>query len=279
MTYSEMRYAHHPEDVKKYTTEELRNHFLIQGIFQDDSIRLTYSMYDRFVVGGAKPVAKALTLETLDDFKSDFFLQRRELGIINVGGTGTVAVAGTSYTLNKKEALYVGMGNKKVVLKSSDANQPALFYLNSAPAHQSFPTTKLGRDQAEIINLGESKFSNKRILKKLIVNSIVKTCKLKRGLTELVEGPVWITMPARLQCRRMEAYCYFDHVEGQTKSQCMGEPQQARQRFPQNHDAVLYPELSIHSGAGTSSYSFIWGMAGENLDYGDMDVVSPSNLR
>lgn len=279
MTYSEMRYAHHPEDVKKYTTEELRNHFLIQGIFQDDSIRLTYSMYDRFVVGGAKPVAKALTLETLDDFKSDFFLQRRELGIINVGGPGTVDVDGTSYTLNKKEALYVGMGNKKVVLKSSDANQPALFYLNSAPAHQSFPTTKVGRDQAEIIHLGESKFSNKRILNKLIVNSIVQTCQLQMGLTELVEGSVWNTMPAHVHSRRMEAYFYFDLVEGQTISHFMGEPQQTRHIFLQNHDAVLSPEWSIHSGAGTSSYSFIWGMAGENLDYGDMDVVSPSNLR
>lgn len=279
MTYSEMRYAHHPEDVKKYTTEELRNHFLIQGIFQDDSIRLTYSMYDRFVVGGAKPVAKALTLETLDDFKSDFFLQRRELGIINVGGPGTVDVDGTSYTLNKKEALYVGMGNKKVVLKSSDANQPALFYLNSAPAHQSFPTTKVGRDQAEIIHLGESKFSNKRILNKLIVNSIVQTCQLQMGLTELVEGSVWNTMPAHVHSRRMEAYFYFDLVEGQTISHFMGEPQQTRHIFLQNHDAVLSPEWSIHSGAGTSSYSFIWGMAGENLDYGDMDVVSPNDLR
>ncbi|SRR5690606_34187266 len=279
MTYSELRYAHHPEDVKKYTTEELRKHFLIEGIFQNDSIRLTYSMYDRFVVGGAKPVAKALTLETLDDFKSDFFLQRRELGIVNVGGTGTVEVDGTSYELNKKEALYVGMGNKEVVFKSSDSKQPALFYLNSAPAHHGFPTKKVGRDQAEIINLGDSKFSNKRILNKLIVNSIVETCQLQMGLTELVEGSVWNTMPAHVHSRRMEAYFYFDLVEGQTISHFMGEPQQTRHIFLNNHDAVLSPEWSIHSGAGTSNYSFIWGMAGENLDYGDMDVVSPNDLR
>lgn len=279
MTYSELRYAHHPEDVKKYTTEELRDHFLIEGIFQDDSIRLTYSMYDRFVVGGAKPVAKALTLETLDDFKSEFFLQRRELGIINVGGAGTVVVDGTSFELNKKEALYVGMGNKEVVFKSSRADQPALFYLNSAPAHHAFPTKKVGRDQAEIINLGEAKFSNKRILNKLIVNSIVETCQLQMGLTELVEGSVWNTMPAHVHSRRMEAYFYFDLVEGQTISHFMGEPQQTRHIFLNNHDAVLSPEWSIHSGAGTSNYSFIWGMAGENLDYGDMDVVSPNDLR
>lgn len=279
MTHSELRYAHHPDDVKNYDTEALRKHFLIQGLFQDDSIRLTYSMYDRFVVGGAKPVGRALELETLDAFKSDYFLERRELGIVNVGGEGSVEVDGTSYELNKKEALYVGMGNKKVVFTSKAATAPALFYLNSAPAHQAFPNKKVGRDQAEIIPLGEEKYANKRVLNKLIVNSIVKTCQLQMGLTELVEGSVWNTMPAHVHSRRMEAYFYFDLEQGQTISHFMGEPQQTRHIFLENHDAVLSPEWSIHSGSGTSNYSFIWGMAGENLDYGDMDKVEPNELR
>lgn len=279
MTYSELRYAHHPEDVKTYNTEELRYHFLIEGLFQDDSVRLTYSMYDRFIVGGVKPVKKAVQLETIDDLKAEFFLQRRELGIVNVGGAGVVEVDGKTYELERKEALYVGSGNKEVIFKSSSDDSPALFYINSAPAHKSHPVKKVGRKDAEIINLGEEKFANKRILNKLIVNSIVPTCQLQMGLTELVEGNVWNTMPAHVHARRMEAYFYFDLEEGQTISHFMGQPQETRHIFLKNHDAVLSPEWSIHSGSGTSNYSFIWGMAGENLDYGDMDGVSPNDLR
>jgi len=279
MTYSELRYAHHPEDVKTYNTEELRNHFLIEGLFQDDSVRLTYSMYDRFIVGGVKPVKKAVQLETIDDLKAEFFLQRRELGIVNVGGAGVVEVDGKTYELERKEALYVGSGNKEIIFKSSSADSPALFYINSAPAHKSYPVKKVSRKDAEIIHLGEEKFANKRILNKLIVNSIVPTCQLQMGLTELVEGNVWNTMPAHVHTRRMEAYFYFDLEEGQTISHFMGQPQETRHIFLKNHDAVLSPEWSIHSGAGTSNYSFIWGMAGENLDYGDMDGVSPNDLR
>ncbi|WP_318344696.1 5-dehydro-4-deoxy-D-glucuronate isomerase [Flagellimonas baculiformis] len=279
MTYSELRYAHHPEDVKTYNTEELRNHFLIEGLFQDDSVRLTYSMYDRFIVGGVKPVKKAVELETIDDIKAEFFLQRRELGIVNVGGAGVVEVDGKTYELERKEALYVGSGNKEVIFKSSSDDSPALFYINSAPAHKSYPVKKVGRKDAEIINLGEEKFANKRILNKLIVNSIVSTCQLQMGLTELVEGNVWNTMPAHVHARRMEAYFYFDLEAGQTISHFMGQPQETRHIFLKNHDAVLSPEWSIHSGSGTSNYSFIWGMAGENLDYGDMDGVSPNDLR
>lgn len=279
MTHSELRYAHHPEDVKGYNTEELRKHFLIEGLFQDDSVRLTYSMYDRFIVGGVKPIKKAVQLETIDDLKADFFLERRELGIVNVGGPGVVEVDGEIFRLERKEALYVGSGKEEVIFKSSSADSPALFYINSAPAHQSFPVKKVGREDAEIIHLGEEKYANKRILNKLIVNSIVSTCQLQMGLTELVEGNVWNTMPAHVHSRRMEAYFYFDLEEGQTISHFMGQPQQTRHIFLKNHDAVLSPEWSIHSGSGTSNYSFIWGMAGENLDYGDMDGISPQELR
>ena len=210
--------------------------------------------------------------------KSDNFLDRRELGIINVGGSGTVSVDGVLYNLNKKEALYVGQGAKEVHFSSSNGEQ-ALFYINSAPAHRKFPTKKVGKDEAEVIQLGDEKTANKRILNKLIVNSIVETCQLQMGLTELLPGNVWNTMPSHTHNRRMEAYFYFDLEAPQTICHFMGEPQNTRHIFIQNNQAVLSPEWSIHSGAGTSNYSFVWGMAGENLDYGDMDIVAPNELR
>ena len=278
MTHSEFRYAHHPEDVKRYTTKELREHFLIPELFKDDEVNLTYSMYDRFIVGGAFPVTKAVKLETIDDLKSENFLDRRELGIINVGGAGKVTVDGEVYELANKEALYVGQGNKEVIFEKSGNEQPC-FYLNSAPAHHAYPTKKVGKEDAEVVNLGDSKNCNKRILNKLIVNSIVKTCQLQMGMTELVEGNVWNTMPPHTHTRRMEAYFYFDLEEGQTISHFMGQPEETRHIFLKNHQAVLSPEWSIHAGAGTSNYTFIWGMAGENLDYGDMDKVSVDELK
>ncbi|MFL9843211.1 5-dehydro-4-deoxy-D-glucuronate isomerase [Flavobacterium rhizosphaerae] len=277
MTKSDFRYAHHPDDVKYYTTEELREHFLIPTLFEQDTIHLTYTMYDRYIVGGVLPVTKPLTLETIDELKSNYFLERRELGIINVGGKGKVTVDGTVYELNKKEALYVGRGNKEVIFEAADGEQP-YFYINSAPAHHAYPTKKVGKEDAEVIELGDQKMANKRTLNKLIVNSIVETCQLQMGLTELHEGNVWNTMPAHTHTRRMEAYFYFDLPEGQTISHFMGEPQETRHIFMQKHQAVISPEWSIHSGCGTSNYSFIWGMAGENLDYGDMDGVTPDGL-
>jgi 4-deoxy-L-threo-5-hexosulose-uronate ketol-isomerase len=278
MTHSEFRYAHHPEDVKRYTTKELRDHFLIPELFKDDEVNLTYSMYDRFIVGGAFPVTKAVKLETIDDLKSENFLDRREIGIINVGGAGKVTVDGEVYELANKEALYVGQGNKEVIFEKSGSEQP-YFYLNSAPAHHAYPTKKVGKEDAEVVHLGDSKNCNKRILNKLIVNSIVKTCQLQMGMTELVEGNVWNTMPPHTHTRRMEAYFYFDLEEGQTISHFMGQPDETRHIFLKNHQAVLSPEWSIHAGAGTSNYTFIWGMAGENLDYGDMDKVSVDELK
>lgn len=279
MTISELRYAHHPNDVKHYTTQQLREHFLIENLFQDDCIKLTYSMYDRFIVGGVKPVAKSVKLEPIDDLKATYFLERRELGIVNVGANGSVEVDGVSYKLSHKEALYIGKGSKEVIFKSDNASQPALFYINSATAHHSYPIKKVGREDAIIIELGNETYANKRILNKLIVSDIVETCQLQMGLTELLEGNVWNTMPPHVHARRMEAYFYFDLEEGQTICHFMGEPQNTRHIFMQNHQAVLSPEWSIHSGAGTSNYSFIWGMAGENLDYSDMDICPPNELR
>jgi 4-deoxy-L-threo-5-hexosulose-uronate ketol-isomerase len=200
------------------------------------------------------------------------------LGIVNVGGSGTVSVDGVKYELQKKEALYVGMGCKEVIFSSHKGEQ-ALFYINSAPAHKNFPTKKVGNQEAEVIQLGDEKLANRRVLNKLIVNSIVETCQLQMGLTELLPGNVWNTMPAHTHNRRMEAYFYFDLEDGQTIAHFMGEPQNTRHIFVQNNQAVLSPEWSIHSGSGTSNYAFIWGMAGENLDYSDMDICTPNQLR
>lgn len=278
MTKSEFRFAHHPKDVKHYTTEELREHFLIPSLFEEGTIKLVYTMYDRYIVGGAFPVNKPLVLETIDELKADYFLERRELGIVNVGGKGKVTVDGTVYFLNKKEALYVGKGKKEVVFEAAEGEQP-YFYINSAPAHHAYPVKKVGKEEAEIVELGDHKTANRRTLNKLIVNSIVPTCQLQMGLTELHEGNVWNTMPAHTHTRRMEAYFYFDLAAGQTVSHFMGQPNETRHIFLQGNQAVISPEWSIHSGCGTSNYSFIWGMAGENLDYGDMDGVATQHLR
>lgn len=278
MTNYNFRYASNPVDAKKYGTNELRDHFLIENLFVKDYIQLTYSMYDRLIVGGVMPVEGSLKLETIPYLKSENFLDRRELGIVNVGGIGIVTVDGVEYQLQKKEALYIGKGAKDIIFSRANGEQP-LFYINSAPAHASYPTKKVGKDEAEVIQLGDEKYANKRILNKLIVNSIVETCQLQMGLTELLPGNIWNTMPAHTHNRRMEAYFYFDLEEGQTISHFMGEPQNTRHIFMQNNQAVLSPEWSIHSGAGTSNYSFVWGMAGENLDYSDMDTFKPSDLK
>ncbi|APU68886.1 5-dehydro-4-deoxy-D-glucuronate isomerase [Christiangramia flava] len=277
MTKSEFRYAHHPNDVKRYTTEELREHFLIPELFVKDEIRLTYTMYDRYIAGGAFPVSKPLKLEAINELKAENFLDRRELGVINVGGKGKITVDGTVYEIGHKEALYVGKGAKEVIF-DKNGEQP-YFYINSAPAHQSYPTKKVTKNEAEIVELGDSKYSNKRIINKLLVNSVIETCQLQMGMTELQDGNVWNTMPPHTHERRMEVYFYFDLEVGQSISHFMGQPHETRHIFMKNHQAVISPEWSIHAGAGTSNYTFIWGMAGENLDYSDMDKVSPDELK
>ena len=278
MTQSEFRYAHHPNDAKNYTTEDLRREFLINDLFVENQIKLVYTMYDRLIVGGIMPTDKALKLETIDELKAPYFLERRELGIINVGGKGKITVDGTVYELNNKEALYIGKGNKEVTFEASNGEQP-YFYINSAPAHHAFPTKKITKAEAEIVELGDAKYANRRTINKLIVNSVLETCQLQMGMTELHEGSVWNTMPSHTHTRRMEAYFYFDLEEGQTISHFMGQPTETRHIFLKNRDAVISPEWSIHSGVGTSNYSFIWGMAGENMDYGDMDAVKTDEVK
>ncbi len=278
MITSEFRYAHHPNDAKNYTTEKLREEFLINDLFQEGQIKLVYTMYDRLIVGGAMPTDKVLKLEAINELKAENFLDRREIGIINVGGKGKVTVDGTAYELNNKEALYIGKGNKEVIFENIDGNQ-AYFYINSAPAHHSYPTKKITKNEAEIVELGDSKYANRRTINKLLVNSVLETCQLQMGMTELHEGSVWNTMPSHTHTRRMEAYFYFDLEEGQTISHFMGQPQETRHIFLKNRDAVISPEWSIHSGVGTSNYTFIWGMAGENIDYGDMDAIKTDELK
>ncbi len=275
----EVRYAHHPEDVKGYDTEKLRKEFHIPTIFTDNKINMVYTMYDRFIVGGAMPVARSLQLSTIDPLKAPNFLHRRELGIINVGGTGKVKVGNKEYTLKFKEALYVGSGDHEVIFSSDSADEPAKFYFNSATAHTSYPTKHITLADANIINAGSLEESNARVINQLIVKETVQICQLQMGLTELKPGSVWNTMPAHIHDRRMETYFYFEVPKGQAVCHYLGQPQETRHIWIHNEQAVLSPEWSVHSGAGTSNYMFIWGMAGENLDYGDMDKISPTELK
>lgn len=279
MSNYKTRYAAGPEAVKNFNTQELRDEFLIQEVMKKDTIEWTYSHYDRFMVAGVVPVKNAVSLEAIDPLKASYFLERRELGIINIGGAGSVTVDGLVYHLDNKEALYVGQGNKEVVFKSDASESPAQFYLNSTPAHKAFPNKKIGTDDVEVIELGAPETANARTLRKYIVNSVVDVCQLQMGMTTLKSGSSWNTMPAHVHDRRMEVYFYFDVAEDQAVCHFMGEPQETRHIWMGNGEAVISPPWSIHSGSGTSSYTFIWGMAGENLDYGDMDVCKINELR
>lgn len=275
----ELRYAVHPEDFKGYGSEKLRKEFLIEKIFFPDDISLVYSMYDRYMVGGAMPVKKSLKLESADELKSEQFLDRREMGIINVGGNAVIKAGGTEYKLGFKEALYLGKGTHDVEFKSADPGNPAKLYINSAPAHHAYPSKLVTMADAEVVVLGSLEASNHRQINKLLVNSVVETCQLQMGMTELKEGSVWNTMPVHTHNRRMEAYFYFEVPEKQAICHFMGDPDETRHIWMKNEQAVLSPSWSIHSAAGTSNYIFIWGMAGENLDYSDMDVRHPDTLK
>jgi 4-deoxy-L-threo-5-hexosulose-uronate ketol-isomerase len=275
----EVRYAVGQREMNQMGTEAIRSDFLIEDVFGSDEVKLVYSHFDRYITGGVIPVKGKVFLDTIDSLKSEFFLERRELGIINVGGKGTVMADGQSYSLDYKEALYLGKGTKEVYFSSDTAHKPALFYLNSTPAHHAYPSKKIGRDEAEIVELGAPETANARTIRKLIVNSIVETCQLQMGMTEIHSGSVWNTMPAHVHDRRMEVYFYFEIPEEQAVCHFMGAPNETRHLWMTNNQAVISPPWSIHSGCGTSNYTFIWGMAGENLDYGDMDACPIPTLR
>ena len=286
--------ASHPDDFKMFDTAKIRERFVMEKVMSPDEINLTYTMYDRLVYGGAMPVTKALDLETFLELKAENFLDRRELGVINVGGGGVVMVDGEEYALDFKEALYVGCGKKKVVFRSNDSKNPAKFYLNSAPAYREYVTQRITSDQnckkpgytiGNYIKAGSLKESNARCINQLIVQKVLAKkpgggcCQLQVGLTELEEGSVWNTMPQHTHNRRMEAYFYFNVPKGQAICHQMGRPQEQRLVWLHNEQAITSPEWSVHSAAGTSNYMFIWGMAGENLDYGDMDKIPVTEMK
>ncbi len=275
----ELRYAAHPADVKNYDTEKLRKEFLIEDLFVSGEVKMVYSMYDRLIVGGAMPDTKGLKIEPFDELKADYFLERRELGIINVGGPAIVKADNEEYKLAYKEALYLGQGNKEITVISEDKSKPAKLYMNSAPAHKKFPNKIVTLADADVAVLGSLEASNHRQINKLLVNSVVETCQLQMGMTELKPGSVWNTMPVHTHNRRMEAYFYFEVPEDQVVCHFMGQTDETRHIWMKNEQAVISPAWSIHSGAGTSNYVFIWGMAGENLDYGDMDVCAPIDMK
>ena len=275
-TNYELRYNSHPQDFKSYDTTRIRKEFLLDNLFESGNVNMVYSMIDRYIVGGVKPQAgEKLLLETIEPLKADYFLERRELGIINVGGKGTVYVDGKAYELGYKDALYVGRGAKEILFEG----EGALFYFNSANAHTTYPTKQVSLADAKKIELGSLKTSNERKINQMILSGLVETCQLQMGMTELNEGSVWNTMPAHTHSRRMEAYFYFEVPQDQAVCHFMGEPQETRHMWLQNNQAILSPEWSIHSAAGTSNYIFVWGMAGENLDYSDMDIHKITDLK
>ena len=278
-TNYEIRYAAHPEDARHYDTARLRRDFLIENLFVSEEVNMVYSMYDRMVVGGAMPVSEALKLEAIDPLKAEFFTTRREVGIYNVGGSGMVKVGEETFELGYKEALYIGRGDRDVIFSSNDAQKPAKFYFNSTTAHTTYPSRKITKQDAVVAHMGSLEMSNERNINKMIVNQVLPTCQLQMGMTELATGSVWNTMPAHVHSRRMEAYFYFELPEDQAACHFMGEPQETRHIWLHNEQAVISPEWSIHSAAATHNYTFIWGMGGENLDYGDQDFSNITDLK
>ena len=275
----EERFASRPDDVKYYSTIQLRDEFLIEDIFEPEKIKLTYTGFDRFVTGGAMPVKEELSLEAIYMLKAAHFCERREVGIINIGGEGSVIIDGKNYNLNYKDAIYIGKGVQSIILKSYNELSPAMFYINSAPAHHSYPTKKIAKSNAINMDIGNSSEANKRQIYQYIVKATVDTCQLQMGITSLKTGSVWNTMPPHTHNRRMEVYFYTDLDENQAICHFMGRPDETRHIWMKNNQAVISPPWSIHSAAGTSNYSFVWGMAGENLDFTDMDVIKPTDLR
>jgi 4-deoxy-L-threo-5-hexosulose-uronate ketol-isomerase len=275
----EIRFQNSPKETRGMTTEELRSNFLCENLMIADEITYTYSHFDRVIIGGAKPVKKAVSLKNNAELKSEFFLERREIGIINVGGDGMVTADETDYPLNKLECLYAGKGVKNISFKSVNETDPAIFFMLSTPAHHSYPTTKFTKEQAAPVSLGSAATSNERTIYKYIHADGIASCQLVMGLTVLKEGSVWNSVPPHTHTRRMEVYFYFDVPAGQRVFHMMGEPKETRHLVMQNHEAVISAPWSVHFGCGTSNYSFIWGMAGENQQFTDMDPAPVDSLK
>ena len=275
----EVRYANHPSDSKNYDTQKLRDNYLVEEVFKADDILLVYSHQDRIIAGGVMPVNKVLKLETSDALRAAYFLERRELGIINIGGAGKVTLDGIVYDVKPKDGLYVGMGTKEVLFSSLDANNPAKFYIASSPAHKTYPTYYIDFEKANHRPCGDAKTLNKRVINQYIHPDVCQSCQLAMGMTDLAEGSGWNTMPSHTHERRMEVYFYFNIKPGQIVFHMMGEPKETRHIVMHNEQLVISPSWSIHSGIGTSNYSFIWAMCGENQDFDDMDNIDNTDLR
>ena len=274
----EIRFTNSPKETSQMNTQQLRENFLVRDLMINDKINLVYSHYDRVIIGGAKPVAKKLQLDIHPELRADYFLERRELGIINVGGDGKVDADGKSFSLGKLDCVYLGKGTKKVLFSSLQRNKPAVFYLLSATAHHIYPSRLMKKEKASPSAIGATATANQRTIYKYIHQDGIKSCQLVMGLTVLEEGSIWNTMPAHTHTRRMEAYFYFDVQKDHRVIHFMGEPKETRHLLVANHEAVISPPWSIHSGCGTANYGFIWGMAGENLNYTDMDPAPVTSI-
>jgi len=275
----DIRYANHPDDAKGYDTETLRKHFLVESIFVADEAQFTYSHVDRIIIGGVMPVAKAVELEAGKELGVEYFFERREAGAINIGGSGSITLDGDRYELNTHDGLYIGMGVKDIQFESDDANNPAKFYFNSAPAHKTYPHVKISIEQANPVVMGADESCNKRTIHQYVHPAVCESCQLSMGLTMLAPGSVWNTMPCHTHERRMEAYFYFDMKPDTQIFHFMGKPDETRHIMVSNEQAVISPSWSIHSGVGLENYTFIWGMTGENQTFNDMDHIALSDLR
>lgn len=274
----DVRYANHPEDSKLYDTQTLRRHYHIPEVFVKDDISLTYSHQDRIIAGGAMPVDGDLKLESCKELAAEHFLDRREMGVINIGGPGMLILDGIEYELGNWDGIYISMGTKEVVFHSADKQNPAKFYINSCPAHREYPTVLIPKDKARYNHLGAQLTVNERILRQYIHPAVCQSCQLSMGLTALEPGNVWNTMPSHTHERRMEVYLYFNIEADQTVFHMMGQGNETRHIIMHNEQAVISPSWSIHSGVGTKNYAFIWGMCGENQDFDDMDLIPTNEL-
>ncbi len=275
----DVRYANHPDDSKHYDTADLRRHYHISHIFEPDSINLTYSHQDRIIAGGIMPVEEDLVLGSFKELAAPYFLERRELGAINIGGPGVMVLDGVEYKVGTKDGIYVGMGTRELVFKSADKANPAKFYVNSSPAHRTCPTVLIPMEKARYNHLGSQETVNERILRQYIHPAVCESCQLSMGMTALLPGNVWNTMPSHTHERRMEVYMYFEVAPDQCVFHMMGQPQETRHLVMHNEEAVISPSWSIHSGVGTANYTFIWGMCGENQDFDDMDGIPTQDLK
>ena len=275
----ELRTAASPRDVKHYTTERLREEFHIAKLFTKDNIRMVYSHIDRIITAGIMPVYSELKLEAGKELAADYFLQRREMGCINIGGKGIITVDGTEYEMNPRDGIYIGMGNKDISFKCVDIENPPKFYVSSCPAHTSYPVVKIDITKAKKVPCGSKEDCNKRVINQYIHPEVMQSCQLAMGLTKLLPGSVWNTMPCHTHDRRMEVYFYFEIPEEDIVVHYMGEPTETRHIIMRSEEAVISPSWSIHSASATHAYAFIWGMAGENQDFDDMDWVDMKDLK